>query len=182
MEKILIFGLLSIPIIGLSWRTLFDLKSHGFYRFFAWECILWLFASSYRQWFTDPFSVKQIFSWVFLCISIYMVVSGVLLLKKAGKPTGDRDDKNLYEFEKTSELVDTGIFRYIRHPLYSSLIFLAWGIFLKNPGIELFLISVIATILLFLTALSDEKECIIVFGDRYRDYMRRSKRFIPYII
>jgi len=53
-------------------------------------------------------------------------------MKKIGKPGMNRDNKALYQFEKTSELIDTGIFKYIRHPLYSSLLFLTWGIFLKN--------------------------------------------------
>jgi protein-S-isoprenylcysteine O-methyltransferase Ste14 len=36
--------------------------------------------------------------------------------------------------EKTTILVTTGAYRYIRHPLYSSLLFLAWGIFFKAPS------------------------------------------------
>jgi len=182
MEKLLLFGILSIPVIIISWRSLIDLKGHGFYRFFSWECILWLFASSYQVWFDDPLSAKQVVSWLLLIISAYLVISGVILLKKVGRPGKERNEKSLYEFEKTTELVDTGIFRYIRHPLYSSLIFLTWGIFFKNPQIVLLIVSIISTVFLFLTALSDENECIVIFGDRYRDYMRRSKRFIPFII
>ena len=50
-------------------------------------------------------------------------------MKRIGKPDKKRNTKNLYQFEQTTELVDKGIFKYIRHPLYSSLIFLTWGIF-----------------------------------------------------
>jgi len=39
MGTIIIFGVLSLFIILASWRTLFDIKSHGFYRFFSWECM-----------------------------------------------------------------------------------------------------------------------------------------------
>lgn len=35
---------------------------------------------------------------------------------------------------------------------------------------------------LYLTALFDEKECVKYFGNRYREYMKRTKRFIPFII
>ena len=93
----------------------------------------------------------------------------------------DRNEKSLYQFEQTTELVDKGIFKYIRHPLYSSLLFLTWGIFLKNPAPVLFYISLLSTIFLYLTAIFDEKECILFFGDKYKEYMKRSKRFIPYI-
>lgn len=182
MERLMIFGILSIPVIIISWRTLFNTRSHGFYRFFSWECIIWLFASEYKFWFYNPFSLRQIISWIFLSWSAYVVIAGVLLLKKSGKPIQDRNDNKLFQFEKTSELVDHGIFRYIRHPLYSSLLFLTWGIFLKNPTFLLFLIAALSSVFLCLTAIFDEKECIRFFGTKYIDYMKRSKRFIPFII
>ena len=52
-----------------------------------------------------------------------------MLMIKVGKPSKDRDEKSLYSFEKTSELIDTGVFKYIRHPLYAGLILLTWGIY-----------------------------------------------------
>jgi len=182
MERYLVFGILSLPIIILSWQTLSKVQSHGFYRFFSWECIVWLLASNFRFWFENALSVRQIFSWIFLFLGAYLVIAGVILLKKAGKPAKSRDGESLFEFEKTSELVDTGIFKYIRHPLYSSLIFLSWGIFLKNPTGQLFIVSVISTVFLYFTSLSDEKECIKYFGDQYREYTKRTKRFIPFLI
>jgi len=182
MESLIIFGILSLPTVILSWRSLFSVKNHGFYRFFGWECIIWLFAFNYKFWFENPFGSVQIFSWIFLFISVYLVISGVILLKKVGKPQKTRDDEALYQFEKTSELVDSGIYRYIRHPLYSSLIFLNWGIFLKNPGSLSFMVAVLSTVLFYLTAIFDEKECIGYFGDKYCEYMKRTKRFIPFLI
>ncbi|MBN2350706.1 MAG: isoprenylcysteine carboxylmethyltransferase family protein [Bacteroidales bacterium] len=182
MERIIIFGILSTPVIFLSRRTLFKPKSHGFYRFFSWECILWLVASNYLCWFKNPFSIPQIFSWMFLAISLYLLIAGVKRIKKTGKQEKNRDEKTLYAFEKTAKLIDTGIFKYIRHPMYSSLLFLTWGIFLKNTTGELFVIASVSTIFLFLTAISDEKESIRFFGDPYREYIKRSKRFIPFIL
>jgi protein-S-isoprenylcysteine O-methyltransferase Ste14 len=102
-------------------------------------------------------------------------------MKKTGKAERNRNGETLYQFERTTELIDTGIFKYIRHPLYSSLLFLTWGIFLKNTSTELLIVSVLSTIFLYLTAIFDEKECIEYFGDRYIEYMKGSKRFIPYI-
>ena len=102
-------------------------------------------------------------------------------MKKTRKPQADRDDKTLYKFEKTTELVDTGIFKYIRHPLYSSLLFLTWGIYLKNTSNELLIVSLLSTIFLFLTAKFDENECIKYFGEKYKEYRKRSKMFIPFL-
>jgi len=182
MEKVVIFLVLSIPIIALSWHTLFDIKSHGFYRFFGWEGILWLLISNYKYWFENPFNMQQVLSWLFLFFGAYLVVVGFLEMRKKGKAEKNREADSLYHFEKTTELVDTGIFKYIRHPLYSSLIFLTWGILLKNINVTLIIVSIVSTIFFYLTSITDEKECIAYFGDKYSDYMKRTKRFVPFII
>jgi protein-S-isoprenylcysteine O-methyltransferase Ste14 len=103
------------------------------------------------------------------------------MLRKAGKPSKSRDEETLFEFEKTSQLVGTGIFKYIRHPLYSSLLFLTWGILLKNPDRWLIGVAALSSAFLFLTAVFDEKECIAYFGEKYKLYMKTTKRFISYI-
>ncbi|MBN1821621.1 MAG: isoprenylcysteine carboxylmethyltransferase family protein, partial [Prolixibacteraceae bacterium] len=113
--------------------------------------------------------------------SIYPVISGTILLKKKGKQKESQRQEELYNFENTSELVDTGIYRYIRHPLYLSLILLTWGIFFKNMDTNLLIISILSTLFLYITARFDEKECLAFFGEEYSNYMKRSKMFIPFI-
>ena len=180
--SLIIFGILSLPVIIISWRTLFNIKSHGFYRFISWECIIWLFSQNYKYWFKAPFELNQIFSWILLIISAFLVITGVLLMKNLGKASKYRNEDTLYQFEQTTQLIDVGIFKYIRHPLYSSLMFLTWGIYLKSPSLHLLFISLLSTLFLYLTAIFDEKECIQYFGNKYIDYMKRSKRFIPFLI
>jgi len=181
VNELISFGILSIPLIIISRKSLLKPGSHGFYRFLAWEGILWLGISNVRFWFIDPFSLRQIISWIILFGSGYLVIDGVLTLKKHGRVKDVRTDKELYTFEKTTELVESGIYRYIRHPMYSSLFFLAWGIFLKHTGPELFSVSLFTSLFLIETALIDEKECIAYFGSVYKEYMKRTKRFIPFI-
>lgn len=182
MERLIVFMILSVPIIIISWRTLFHVKSHGFYRFLAWEGILWLLVSNITFWFTHPLGWNQLISWTLLIIAGVFVITGVVTMKRKGRPSKTRSDQTLYAFEKTTRLVDTGIFHYIRHPLYSSLLFLCWGAFFKQMNFELFIVSVATSIFLYFTALSDEKECIKTFGNDYTEYKKRTKRFIPFII
>lgn len=182
MAKIIIIIVISIPIIILSWRTLFNVKSHGFYRFFGWEGILWLAISNYKYWFEDPFNFQQMASWICLGYATYLVVAGFIEMHGKGKADKSREADTLYQFEKTTELVDTGIFKYIRHPLYSSLIFLTWGILFKNVNTPLIIIAVASTVFFYLTSITDEKECISYFGDKYSEYMKRTKRFVPFIV
>lgn len=68
-------------------------------------------------------------------MSIYIpLYSGVRTLIARGKPVSQREaDPQLLAFERTSTPVTTGIYRYIRHPLCSSLLLLAWGLFFKAP-------------------------------------------------
>jgi protein-S-isoprenylcysteine O-methyltransferase Ste14 len=181
MEKIILFGILSVPVILISWRTLFNVRSHGFYRFFSWECILWLFVSNVKYWFTDPLSIKQLISWICLVCSAYLVVAGILVFKREGKIDRSRDEKNLLGFEKTTELIDQGIYKYIRHPLYASLFYLTWGIYFKNTTLFLLIIALLSSVFLYFTSRLDEKECMAYFGDKYREYMTRSKMFVPFV-
>ena len=177
----MLFGMLSLSLIFTSRRSLFAPASHGFYRFFSWECILWLLLSNYKSWFENPLAPKQIVSWFLLFASIYYVVAGSIFLVIKGKPAKAKEREELFQFEKTTELVDRGIYRCIRHPLYGSLLLLTWGVFLKNTTSPLFLISLISTLFLYLTAHFDEKECIAYFGNKYLAYMKRTRMFIPFI-
>jgi len=181
MIKLIIFLLLSIPLLFISWRTFFKINNHGLYRFLAWECILWLLINNISYWIRNPFSIHQIFSWLFLILSLYFVIAGFLLMKQSGRQINNREGEALYTFEKTSHLIQTGIFKYIRHPMYSSLIFFTWGVFLKNPTVGLLVVSCFSTLFLYVTAKLEEFENIDFFGREYIDYKKRSKMFVPFL-
>ncbi len=182
MIDVIVFIVLSIPVVILSWRTLFSFRNHGLYRFVAWECILWLAVKNYSYWFTEPFSLSQILSWAFLFYALYLAVAGAILLRHIGKADTERKDGTLYAFEKTTQLVETGLYRYIRHPLYASLVFLAWGVLFKHTDYVLIIIAAVASVFLFITMKIEEKENIRYFGESYRDYISRTKMFIPFLV
>jgi protein-S-isoprenylcysteine O-methyltransferase Ste14 len=173
-------------IIYISRASLRQPRSHGFYRFFAWEIILILVIRNIPVWFVEPLAWHQIISWVLLTVCCVPVVLGTLKLKQAGKvqakaSTPQRQNEHLFEFEKTTSLVTSGIYRIIRHPLYSSLLLLAWGIYLKQPDLTGFILVWAASLLLFTTAWIEEQENIRYFGLAYQEYMKRTRRFIPYL-
>ena len=85
MNKLIVFLLFSVPITVISRKSLSTAHSHGFYRFFAWEGILWLAVSNWRYWFTDLFSFRQIISWTLLVVAGYAVIAGIFVFKKTGK-------------------------------------------------------------------------------------------------
>lgn len=180
--KVILFVLGTIVIVWVSWTSLRDVQSHGFYRFFAWETILVLFLMNMNYWFVDPFSLRQIISWILLIISLVFIYQGVQLFLKQGELAQERSDPALVGVEKTTKLVTIGVYHYIRHPFYSSLIFLGWGILLKNVSWLGAILAVVNTILLIVTAKTEEIENIQYFGEKYQEYMKHTKMFVPYIL
>ena len=168
-------------IMWVSRGSLRNARAHGFYRFFAWEVLLVLFLINVDYWFVEPSSLRQILSWVFLVVSLLLVVEGVRLFRQRGRPDQKRDDSGLIGIEKTTELVTTGLYGYIRHPFYSSLLFLGWGIALKQVSWVSVLLAVVNTALLLVTARKEEVENIRYFGDRYREYMKATRMFVPFL-
>jgi protein-S-isoprenylcysteine O-methyltransferase Ste14 len=177
--KAIIFVSGTIGLVWVSRSSLRDIQSHGFYRFFSWEVILVLFLMNVDYWFVDPFSLRQIVSWGFLIVSLFLIYEGVRLFREQGGLDQDRDDAGLVGIEKTTDLVTTGIYHYIRHPFYSSLLFLGWGIALKHISWIGVLLATINTMLLIVTAKKEEAENSQYFGERYREYMEDTKMFVP---
>jgi protein-S-isoprenylcysteine O-methyltransferase Ste14 len=168
-----IFAVASAGILIYSWPSLRRPRSHGFFRFFAFEAIVGMLILNVRYWYADPLSPLQIISWVLLAASLALAIHGFIILPRAGRSEGS--------FEDTTVLVQRGAYRYIRHPLYASLLFLGWGAFLKHPApLQVILVGV-ATLFLVATAKADEAECLEKFGESYAAYMKATRMFIPFI-
>src|SRR5512135_714126 len=173
MLQLLIFLIVSAGIVAFSAASLRDPRRHGFPRFFAFESILALVLLNVEYWFRDPFSPPQIASWLMLLASLFLVVHGFYLLRAVGKPSGS--------VENTTVLVRRGAYRYIRHPLYASLLWLAWGAFLKDLSLASTALVLIATVALVFTARVEEAENRSKFGAAYDDYARATRMFIPFL-
>jgi len=181
MWKWIVFLIGSAGVVYLSRRSLRTWHSHGFFRFFAFEAILGLILLNANVWFLHPFSVRQIVSWSLLVVSLFLAIHGFTLLRQIGKPNSSIDDTTRLGIEKTTHLVTTGAYHYIRHPLYTSLLFLGWGAFLKQPSLLGALLAVVISVSLYATARTEELENLQNFGDEYAEYIQNTKRFIPWL-
>lgn len=173
MTKLIVFFFASVGLAGFSWSSLRDPRTHGFYRFFAFETLFVLILTNADHWFVNPLAFNQIFSSIFLATSLALAIHSFALLRLIGKPQGN--------FENTTRLVIVGAYRYIRHPLYSSLVFLAWGVFLKDLTLLGTLLTVVTCLFLVATARAEEAENLAKFGVDYERYMNSTRRFIPFI-
>jgi len=180
MLSIIIIVLASLTILWWSRNSLLHPSSRGFPRFFAFEALLILVVLNAPYWFIYPLDTQQIISWLLLILSIVLVMWGVVLLRGHGGSRSTTEGSPDFEWENTEHLVTTGIYRYIRHPMYSSLLFLAWGALLKFVSPVTLILTVVATIALVLTVRAEEAENIARFGEEYRNYMKKTGRFVPF--
>jgi protein-S-isoprenylcysteine O-methyltransferase Ste14 len=107
-----------------------------------------------------------------LCIGAIAGIAGTLVLGRNRtpfpRPRGD------------SQLVQTGIFALVRHPLYASLIALSFGwacLWASAPGVVL---AVLQAILLDAKARREERWLREQFPE-YADYAAKVRRLIPWI-
>ena len=179
--QVAIFMIASISITFFSWQPLHNPKSHGFYLFFAFEAIFIIILLNIPFWIKNPLSPIQIVSWLFLFFSLIFAIQGLYLLRKLGGFAPREDYPETYTFENTANLVSDGIYKYIRHPLYSSLLLLAWGTYLKHISIFSTIAVLFATASLIATAKMEERKNLLSFGSAYTTYIKKTKMFIPYL-
>jgi len=164
-------------IIITAFLLVFTLRrrhGHRFYRFFAFESLLGIVLMNAPDWFREPYSPTHLVSWGFLACSLLLAIHGFTLLKRMGAPEGD--------FESTTRLITAGAYRYIRHPLYCTLLLGGVGAFLKRPTwVGLWILGILAGFL-YATARIEERGNVERFGESYREYMKRTKMFIPYLV
>jgi len=77
------------------------------------------------------------------------------------------------------QLVTNGIYRWVRHPLYSvgSSSFFSFGLMADNWFI--ILLSIFAFAAMAVRTPKEEANLVEKFGDEYREYMSRTGRFLP---
>jgi protein-S-isoprenylcysteine O-methyltransferase Ste14 len=81
--------------------------------------------------------------------------------------------------KKSDVLVTTGPYRYVRNPIYLGMFTFIIALALVAANWLLLLPSFFISTLVYMQISSEEKMLIARFGDKYRDYMKQTPRFIP---
>ena len=111
-----------------------------------------------------------------------LVVLGSLLRRYCWRTLGQYFTGDV-QVRAEQPVIRTGPYRLVRHPSYT-------GGILMNAGIGLALCSWASLGLLTVTAILtyayrvriEERALLATLGEPYRDYMRESKRFVPYVV
>ncbi|MCC6948060.1 MAG: isoprenylcysteine carboxylmethyltransferase family protein [Bradyrhizobiaceae bacterium] len=86
------------------------------------------------------------------------------------------------EVRDKHELITSGVYRYVRHPMYSA--FFLWAIaqFLLLPNWVAGISGIIGFGTLYAFRVGREEELMLeAFGDQYRAYMARTARIVPWV-
>lgn len=82
----------------------------------------------------------------------------------------------------TGQLVTTGIFEYIRHPHYTSLIIIGFGLAFFFYSLMALFLATIAIPIMIWSILDEEKQLIRQYGEEYKKFMKKTPwRMIPKI-
>ncbi len=120
--------------------------------------------------------------------SLQAVVAGTLLMllslwlfHKSHKDLGRNWSVSL-EIREDHSLVTGGVYRTIRHPMYTSIFLMAIGQFLLLSNWIAGPAMFVAFTLMFISRLRTEEQMMLdLFGDNYEAYRQNSKRLIPWV-
>lgn len=86
------------------------------------------------------------------------------------------------ELKEEHSLITSGIFKYVRHPMYLSIWLGAIGQALSVPNYVGGLGGLATFGVMYFTRVEKEEQMMLdQFGTEYRNYMTRSKRLIPFL-
>lgn len=78
-------------------------------------------------------------------------------------------------------LITSGIYRWVRHPMYSSVILMMLAVLISNPTLLMFSLFTLLITVLILKA-KREESLWLRHDTLYLDYREKTKYFIPYIL
>lgn len=140
--------------------------------------ILWLSPLAYLinpQWMTwSKIGFPESIRWVGIGLGILCVFGIYWLFSSIGSgitPTSAT--------RKQHTLVTSGPYRWVRHPLYTigSSLFISFGMMADNWFVAA--LGVLAFIGMAMRTPKEEANLIEKFGDEYREYMKRTGRYLP---
>lgn len=113
-------------------------------------------------------------------IGIIFLIGGLITAIVARKTLADNWSGNV-ELKKDHKLITTGIYKYVRHPIYTGVSFMGFGTFVLNHSL-LSILFVVILVWFFIYKLKKEEVLLIKhFPNEYPAYMKRTKALIPFI-
>lgn len=115
-------------------------------------------------------------------LGLLMTLAGLAICLIARKTLGD-NWTNAYEYQvkKNHDLITTGIYAIIRHPIYCGLTLMLIGAEMVAQS-YLFISFFAFFVAFYFQGRREEKILLAHFGQKYQDYMQRTKMLIPFVL
>ncbi len=126
--------------------------------------IIWLLAFIYSIFL--PLQLETIWFYIGLPISIVGLITYTIAI--VASATTPIDNKPLTK----------GLYRFSRHPMYITQLVMFTGVGIASASWVFLLFSIVYTILSFVIAIPEERECLKAYGNEYQEYMNRTPRWI----
>jgi len=116
-------------------------------------------------------------------ISIVLIILGLVVLVIASTAFNIKEFLGIetYEIKMESKLVTKGIYKFMRHPLYTGTILLLSGYFLYVPTLSVLIFLILTFVYIEIGSRLEEKKLLIEFGNDYTEYCKNVKRYFPFI-
>ena len=110
---------------------------------------------------------------------VLVAASGLWLFRQSHIELGRNWSISL-ELREEHQLVTSGLYRHVRHPMYTSIFLYALGQTLVVPNWIVGPANLVAFFVLFAVRVQSEEQMMAdKFGDQYRNYLAKTKRLIP---
>lgn len=134
--------------------------------------VLSFVASSYKL---IPIYIIPQLDFLFVLVGVISIMLGIVLWLAA--VVNSRISENI----KNKNLVTTGVYAYVRHPIYSCFLFVTTGVIIISQNILLFILPLIFWVFLTVTLKKTEEKLLLgEFGEEYTIYSNKVNRLIPF--
>lgn len=131
--------------------------------------------------FFNYFNLARINNYAFGWLGILLLLIGIAIRLAAMFTLGKFYTRALVTTQE-QKVVDFGIYKYVRHPGYAGTILGGIGFSMAQMNwLTLALTFIFATLVYGIRINKEEKMLKEKLGDEYREYMKRTKRLIPFI-
>lgn len=117
-----------------------------------------------------PFNFMMRMGQVVSIVLLFVAVSQTDILSFAGL-------RQLVEEQRDGRLITSGLYRYVRHPLYTFTLLFFW--LSPNMSVNSFILYAALTIYVFVGIIFEERKLVRAFGQEYEEYRAVTPMLIP---
>jgi len=129
---------------------------------------------------TNFFTFSSNNSLVLQIIGSVLAITGLIIAIIARKTLADNWSSNI-ELKKNHKLITTGVYKYIRHPIYTGVDLMGIGTIIASQSF--FVIFFLICMMLFFVFKMKKEETLLMkhFPKEYPEYKKKTKALIPFI-